>query len=90
MFWLFENKPFKISDTLIYKLVIDNVIDNPEVKAFIKQEKNSGTSKVFGKQSNWEAYIQGELRKNAVVKGYLENLERIQIPKRPRILLLNI
>lgn len=59
------------------KADIQNAISNwDDVKAFIKQEKNSGTSKVFGKQSNWEAYIQGELRKNAVVSGYLENLDK--------------
>ena len=59
------------------KADIQNAISNwDNVKAFIKQEKNSGTSKVFGKQTNWEAYIQGELRKNAVVSGYLENLDK--------------
>lgn len=59
------------------KADIQNAISNwDDVKAFIKQEKNSGTSKVFGKQTNWEAYIQGELRKNAIVSGYLENLDK--------------
>ena len=35
MFWLFENKPFKISDTLIYKLVIDNVIDIKPIEIWL-------------------------------------------------------
>lgn len=49
--------------------------DWDNVKEFIKQEKNKGKSKVFGKGSNWEAYIQGEALKNSKISHYLQDVE---------------
>lgn len=57
-----------------------------DVKEFIKQEKNAGKSKVFGKGSNWEAYIQGELLNNGVISGYLSDIEKTDPGARSRFL----
>ncbi len=46
------------------------------VKKFIEQEKNSGKSRVFGKQGNWKAYVQGELNKNPMMEKYLNDLTK--------------
>lgn len=46
------------------------------VKQFIEQEKNSGRSKVFGKQGNWKAYVQGELNKNPMMEKYLNDITK--------------